>query len=118
MKIRFFLAAILKRYIFFYLLIYGCFGCIHVWCKFRAEIPTGKYSKISVPPFCHKLRKKYFSLAFLQCMIIMKRPVVPISHIRVSFKTTKLISMERFLFCVHTLIDQHQISRLFTLYKQ
>ena len=44
MKIRF-LAAILKRNIFwmFFLLIYGCVRCIHIWCKFRTKIPTGKY---------------------------------------------------------------------------
>ena len=29
----------------FFFLIYGCFGCIHTWCKFRTEMPTGKYSK-------------------------------------------------------------------------
>ena len=39
------LAAILKRNIFltFFLLIYGCFRCIQIWCKFRTEIPTEKY---------------------------------------------------------------------------
>ena len=38
----------------FVLLIYGCFGCIHIWCQFRTEIPTGKYSKLNeskwIPP--------------------------------------------------------------------
>ena len=39
-KIRFFLAAILKRNAFwiFFLLIYGCFKCIQIWCKFQTEI--------------------------------------------------------------------------------
>ena len=27
--------------------IYGCFGCIHIQCKFRTEIPTVKYSKMN-----------------------------------------------------------------------
>ena len=43
-KIRF-LAAIVKWNIFsmFFLLIYGCFRCMHIWCKFRTEIPSEKY---------------------------------------------------------------------------
>ena len=56
-KIRF-MAAILKRNLFwsFFLLIYGCFGCIYIWCKFRTEIPTEKYLKwmgpSGFPPPC------------------------------------------------------------------
>ena len=54
-----FLAAILKRNIFltFFLLIYGCFRCIQIWCKFRTEIPTGKYLKMvgsKWTPLVHK----------------------------------------------------------------
>ena len=54
-KIRF-LAAILKRNVFlmFFLLIYGCFRRTQIWCKFRTEIPTGKYLKWlgpSGPPY-------------------------------------------------------------------
>ena len=43
-----FWAAILKRNIFlmFFLLIYGCFRCIQIWCKFRTEIPTETYLKM------------------------------------------------------------------------
>ena len=42
-----FLAAILKRNMFwlFFFLIYNYLRCIHIWCKFRTAIPTGKYSK-------------------------------------------------------------------------
>ena len=41
---------------FVVLLIYGCLGCIQIRCKFRTEIPTGKYlkmvgSKWTPPPF-------------------------------------------------------------------
>ena len=55
-----FLAAILKRNIFwmFFLLIYGCFRCIQIWCcKFQTEIPTEKYFKMvgsKWTPFVHK----------------------------------------------------------------
>ena len=57
-KIRF-LAAIVKRNIFVevFLLIYGCFRCIQIWCKFCTEIPTGKYLKMNGSkwtPFVHK----------------------------------------------------------------
>ena len=31
----------------FFLLIYGCVGWIHIECKFRTEIPTGKCSKMN-----------------------------------------------------------------------
>ena len=63
-KIRFW-AAILKRNIFlmFFLLIYGCFRCIQIWCKFRTEIPTGTYlkmveSKWMWTPLCTKGSEK------------------------------------------------------------
>ena len=60
-KIRF-LAAILKRNILwmFFFLIYGCFRCIQVWCKFCNEIPTGKYLKRMGPsgPLCAQTEVK------------------------------------------------------------
>ena len=47
-KIRF-LASISKRNMFlmFFLQIYGCFRCIHIFCKFCIAIPTGKYLKMN-----------------------------------------------------------------------
>ena len=31
---------------FYHLLIYGCFKCMHILCKFRTEIPMRKYSNV------------------------------------------------------------------------
>ena len=44
-----FLAAILKRNIFwsFFLMMYGCFKYIHIWCTACTEIPKQKYSKMN-----------------------------------------------------------------------
>ena len=41
-------------FLMFFLLIYGCLRCIQIWCKFRTEIPTGKYLKWLCPsgPTC------------------------------------------------------------------
>ena len=62
-KIRF-LAALLKQNIFwsFFLLIYGCFGCIHILCTFCTEISTEKYSKLNGSkwtPLCTNGSEKY-----------------------------------------------------------
>ena len=55
---NFFLAAIFKRNMFLdvvflfcfvlfcFLLIYGCLRWTQIWCKFRTEIPLGKYLKM------------------------------------------------------------------------
>ena len=56
------LAAILKQifFWFFLLLIYGCFGCVHIWYKFCAKIPEGKYFSggPTEPPLCTNRSEK------------------------------------------------------------
>ena len=46
-----------EHVLMFFLLIYGCLWCIHIWCKFCTEIPTGKYVKVfgfQWTPLVHK----------------------------------------------------------------
>ena len=64
MKIRL-LAVILKRNIswMFFLLIYGCFRCIRIWCKFRTEIPTGKYLKMNESKWTPLVHKREWKVA-------------------------------------------------------
>ena len=64
-----FLAAILRRNIFlmFFLLIYCCFKCIQIWCKFRTELPTGKYLKMNESEWTHVVHKREWKVLALKC---------------------------------------------------
>ena len=65
-----FLDAILKQIIFwmFFLLIYGFFRCIQIWCKFHTKIPTGKYLKM--------VRYKWTPLPCTQISCLKRRSTI------------------------------------------